>query len=118
MQFPRFENIAAMLIEGMQAAVAISDSRISEQDFAKEVGQLILDDLHENDASYNYTWTDEQCPELSKVLAENKPIPPESILKLAAPGLLALSADSGDQLKNIAFQYCMKAVLNLSGAKK
>lgn len=117
MNFQQFEIIAGMLIDGMNASIAVTRevSNYTELDFATKVARFVLDDIRSIDASPEYVWSEQQCPGLAGALTKEESLPSEAILKLAAPAILSLSADSGEQVKNLAFQYCMKATIALLG---
>lgn len=115
MSFQLFAELSDMLIDGMEKSVKISHDSIDKHDFAVCVGEMVLGELEKGDDSPEHIWTDQQAPGLRFALSENKDRSPEEILKLCAPGLVALSAESGDNLKNLAYHVTYSAFQTMLG---
>jgi hypothetical protein len=112
MDFQRFADLSTMLIEGMNASVSLAHESFTKDDFAKRVAETVLSELEKDDASAGKVWTEQQVPGLRLALKENT-VSPEALLKLAAPGLIALSAESGEHIKNLAYYVTYHSFLSL-----
>ena len=115
MNFQKFTEISGMLIEGMESAVSMSHGGFDNMAFAKRVGEMVLSELESGDASLNKVWTEQQVPGLKLALEQPEQRTAEAILKLSAPGLVALSSESGENLKNLAYHVCFNAFQSLLG---
>ncbi len=115
MNFQTFADLSEMLIDGMKTSVKLSHNSITEKDFAVCVGEMVLSELEKDDDSPDHIWTEQQAPGLRLALEEKEQRPPEAILKLSAPGLVALSSESGDNLKNLAYHVTYSAFQTLLG---
>lgn len=116
MDYQQFSEIAEMLLDGMNSAIKLSHGSITEIEYAKKVGELIILEIEKEDASPDKSWTDTQVPGLREKLADPM-VKPQIIIKLSAPGLVALSSESGEMLKNLAYKVSFDAFLALSGEK-
>ncbi|MDY6340234.1 MAG: hypothetical protein SPL61_11455 [Saccharofermentans sp.] len=115
MNFQRFAELSDMLIDGMESSIRLSHGEFSRKDFAVRVGEMVLAELEKDDNSPDKIWTEQQAPGLRLAIAEKDRRTEKAILKLSAPGLIALSAESGDNLKNLAYHVCFNAYRSLLG---
>lgn len=117
MDYHKFTELSDMLIEGMESAIKISHNIFTREEYANRVGLMILQELEKDDSSLNKMWTEKQVPGLRDALNKVYPTTPEQILRLSAPGLVALSSESSEQIKNLAYHVTYNAFVSLNGEK-
>ena len=115
MNFQRFAEVSSMLVDGMESSLKLSHGSFDDKAFAVRVGEMVLSELEKDDASPAKIWTEQQVPGLRRAIAEAELYTPETILKLTAPGMVALSSESADNIKNLVYRVCINAYQSLLG---